>query len=120
MGELEALKPEQIAEAARELSSTAILLGPEGSSAPPGGFCPFTTREPAPVGGSHRMGRARPDGGPPDSVTLDDGGSIVLYAREGTWMAISSLDFTGGEALLAEIRSRIADVQIPCADADVA
>jgi len=147
MAELQALSPADIAAAAQELASTAMLLGPESSSAPAGGFCPYATREPAPVEGRRHLQRGRP-AGQADVVTIGDrgityapaegspltiewercaaaehrpdGGSLVLNAREGTWMVISSLDFIDGEVLLADVRARVQQVQIPSADADVA
>lgn len=146
LAEYRALTPEAIAAAARELAGSALLLGPEGSSAPSGSFCPYAHREPAVVEG--RRYEQRGGSGPAEAATIDDrgvsyhppggtpvtiewdrvaaaehrpdGGSIVLYAREGSFIVLSSLDFAGGEELLDAVREKVAQVMVPGADAAVA
>ena len=148
LAEHDALAPEVVAAAARELAGSAMLLGPEGSSAPSGVFCPFSHREPAVVEGRRYEQRARPGSGPSEAATIDDrgvsyhppqgtpvtiewehvvaaehrpdGDSVVLYAREGSFIVLSSLDFAEGEELLAAVREKVAHVMVPGADAAVA
>ena len=148
LAEYEALTPEAIVGAARELAASALLLGPEGTSAPSGSFCPYAHREPAVVEGRRYEQRGRSASGPPEAATIDDrgvsyhppggapitiewdhvaaaehrpdGGSIVLYARDGSFIVLSSLDFAGGEELLGAVREKVAHVMVPGADAAVA
>jgi len=146
LAELEGLTPELVAGAARELASSTLLLGPDGSSAPSGSFCPYTHREPAVVEGRRYDARTR--SGASEAVTIDDrgvsyhpregapvtiewarvvaaehrpdGDSIVLFAREGSFIVLSSLDFEDGEELLQAVREKVAHVTVPGADAAVA